>query len=203
VQYRQAKAEDIPQAATLFLDAFAPSVKHFLGRLPSEQGIRDVFAFILKAEPQSFFVAADAETVTGYLIASRSLRSLWLKALTHGQIFIWLFHWASGRYQVGTGPVTAIIRHKLLFLTSKHNYRSTPQAQILSFAVHPDYQNKKIGRNLLNRGLAYLKDTAEIKLEVRPENIPARHLYQSCGFVHIDTTTDSQGDWLVMIKCNK
>lgn len=201
MEYRQAEPQDIPQVASLFLAAFAPSVKHFLGRnLPSQQSIRDIFTFIHKAEPKSFFVASDTNKITGYLIASRDIRSVWLKAITQGDAFLWLFRWISGRYGIGTGPIKTIIRHKLLYLTSKHNYRSTSQAQILSIAIDQDCQNQGIARNLLALGLRYLSDVKEIKLEVRPQNIPALCLYKSHGFQPVATTSDSQGDWLVMVK---
>lgn len=201
MKYRYAEPGDIPAIASLFLTAFEPSVNHFLGKAPTNRlCLEDIFAFILKAEPKCFFVATDGTTLTGYIIASRDMRAIWLKSLTTGTIFIWLLRWATGRYGIGTRPIKAIISHKLLFLTSKHNYRNTSQAQILSFAIHPTYQCQGIGKNLLQMGLDYLHDVNEIKLEVRPYNKPAFHLYKSHGFQPIATTSDSQGDWLVMVR---
>jgi ribosomal protein S18 acetylase RimI-like enzyme len=201
VEYRQVQSQDIPAVVSIFLQAFTPSVEHFLGEpLQNNRSICDIFNFIQQAEPQSFFIAASEDQVAGYLIASRSMRRIWLKALTQGEVFLWLYRWLSGGYDIGTGPVKSIIRHKLLFLSSKHNYRSASQAQILSIAIHPDYQNNGIARELLNLGLTYLEGTEEIKLEVRPENQAAYRLYSSLGFEPVDKTSDSQGDWIVMVK---
>ncbi|MBS4030721.1 MAG: GNAT family N-acetyltransferase [Clostridiales bacterium] len=201
MEYRQVQSQDIPAVASIFLQSFTPSVEHFLGKpLQNDRGICDIFHFIHRAEPQSFFVAASEDQLAGYLIANRSMRRIWLKAITQGDIFLWLYRWLSGSYNIGTGPIKSIIRHKLLFLSSKHNYRSSSQAQILSIAIHPDYKKNGIARELLNLGLTYLEGTEEIKLEVRPENQAAYNLYTSLGFEPIDKTADSQGDWIVMVK---
>lgn len=201
MEYRQVQSQDIPAVASIFLQAFTPSVEHFLGKpLENNHSICDILNFIRLAEPESFFVATSDGQVAGYLIASRSMRRIWLKALTQGDIFLWLYRWLSGSYDIGTGPIKSIIRHKLLFLSSKHNYRSISQAQILSVAIHPYYQKNGIARELLNLGLTYLEGTEEIKLEVRPENQAAHRLYTSLGFQPVDKTSDSQGDWIVMVK---
>lgn len=201
MEYRQAQSEDIPAVASIFLQAFSPSVQHFLGKpLENNLSICDIFNFIREVEPQSFFIAESDNKIAGYLIATRSMRRIWLKAITKGEIFFWLYRWLSGIYAIGTGPIKSIIMHKALFLTNKHNYRTTSQAQILSIAIHPDYQKNGVARNLLALGLSYLEGTNEIKLEVRPDNEAAYSLYTSLGFKPVDKTTDSQGDWIVMVK---
>lgn len=75
-------------------------------------------------------------------------------------------------------------------------------AHILSIAVHPDFQGRRLGQELLQRGLDYLrgKGAAAVRLEVRPGNAPAVHLYEKHGFMAVGETSDSQGPWVVMIK---
>jgi RimJ/RimL family protein N-acetyltransferase len=201
IEYRQACPRDIPEITEIFLTAFAPSVRHFFGEhFQNRQSVRDIFAFILHCNQQGFFVAVDGPIVGGYLIATRNIRSIWLSALFSGEIFTWLIRWLTGRYEFNPTQLKIIIRHKLFFLFSKYNHRSTSQAQILSVATHTSYQNFGIARRLLALGLNHLHGAKAIKLEVRPENSAALHLYSSCGFQPVATNCDSQGQWIVMIK---
>ncbi len=201
MEYRPANRDDIPAVAALFLDSFAPSVIHFLGQpLINDRSICDVFSFILKAEPRGFLVACDGPNVAGYLVICRNMRMVWLKALFFGDIFIWAFGFLTGRYSLDRAAVKSIIRHKFLFLFSKHNYRAASQAQVLSISVHSAHRNRGIATNLLIKGLDCLEGVREIKLEVRPQNRSAIRLYTTLGFETAGSTFDSQGEWLIMIK---
>ena len=53
--------------------------------------------------------------------------------------------------------------------------------------VHADYQNRGIGRTLLEIAVTY-GDTLgqQCKLEVHEDNAAARHLYESLGFAEIE-----------------
>lgn len=58
------------------------------------------------------------------------------------------------------------------------------EAHITNIAVHPDFQNNRLGTALLTH---MLKQAAEkgahlMSLEVRISNLPARHLYEKLGF---------------------
>ncbi|HET7730517.1 MAG TPA: ribosomal protein S18-alanine N-acetyltransferase [Usitatibacter sp.] len=61
------------------------------------------------------------------------------------------------------------------------------EAHLLNFAVSSEWQNQGIGRGFL----AHLVQVASqagcqiIYLEVRPSNLPARHLYRKAGFQQI------------------
>jgi ribosomal-protein-alanine N-acetyltransferase len=57
------------------------------------------------------------------------------------------------------------------------------EAELLTIAVDPAYQNQGIGRRLMNRWLAIGADTAF--LEVAADNRAAIALYQSLGFQQI------------------
>jgi RimJ/RimL family protein N-acetyltransferase len=40
----------------------------------------------------------------------------------------------------------------------------------------------------------------KVRLEVRPWNSSARHVYEKAGFEYVGQMSDSQGEWLVMVK---
>lgn len=58
------------------------------------------------------------------------------------------------------------------------------EAHITNLAVHPDFRRKSVGRALMLEimRLAFVSGVLRIMLEVRPSNMPARHLYSSLGF---------------------
>ncbi len=72
-----------------------------------------------------------------------------------------------------------------------HDFR---RLYIHHMAVAPEFQNRGIGRRLLEEALAIARDHGwQAKLEVHADNPAARHLYSSCGF------TDLEG-YIVMIR---
>ncbi|MBO5364601.1 MAG: ribosomal protein S18-alanine N-acetyltransferase [Clostridia bacterium] len=62
-------------------------------------------------------------------------------------------------------------------------------ADITNIAVHPDYRQEGIGRELLQLlvRIAEEKKMTAITLEVRESNLPAQKLYESAGFIHCGT----------------
>lgn|GEM_PF-298307 len=72
-------------------------------------------------------------------------------------------------------------------------------SQIASIAVHPACQGQGIGKALFTR---VLNDLAKenVRLNVRPYNKPALHLYENSGFTACGSTKDLQGPWLMMIR---
>jgi ribosomal protein S18 acetylase RimI-like enzyme len=68
-----------------------------------------------------------------------------------------------------------------------------PQAAVrhvvhLTLAVHPGWQGKGVGRELLGRLIAWAKSAAaveKIELNVRSSNAPAQALYRKLGFTEI------------------
>jgi len=72
-----------------------------------------------------------------------------------------------------------------------HDFR---RLYIHHMAVSPEFQNRGIGRALLEEALSIARDNGwQAKLEVHVENAAARHLYSSYGF------TDLEG-YIVMIR---
>jgi ribosomal-protein-alanine acetyltransferase len=63
------------------------------------------------------------------------------------------------------------------------------EAEILTFAVHPSFQRKGIGRSLLMTLMTFLKSVncGKIFLEVATDNLGAMALYESMGYTKIGT----------------
>lgn len=61
------------------------------------------------------------------------------------------------------------------------------ECHILNIAIHPDYQRRGLGYQLLADVLALLKEKAvrAVYLEVRSSNLPAISLYHKLGFVEV------------------
>jgi ribosomal protein S18 acetylase RimI-like enzyme len=65
-----------------------------------------------------------------------------------------------------------------------HDYR---RLYIHHMGVVPEYQNRGIGRALLQEAIAIASETGyQAKLEVHETNLPARHLYSDMGFTDLD-----------------
>ncbi|HAS6046587.1 TPA: GNAT family N-acetyltransferase [Vibrio vulnificus] len=56
------------------------------------------------------------------------------------------------------------------------------EAWMLSLAVSPAYQGRGIAKQLVKYALARQSHYQKIYLTVAPDNLPARAIYQSCGF---------------------
>lgn len=61
------------------------------------------------------------------------------------------------------------------------------EAHLLNFAVAGEWQNQGVGRGFLDHmvGVAREAGCQIVYLEVRPSNMPARHLYRKLGFQQI------------------
>lgn len=205
---RLASPADLPQVAELFLFSFLETINHLYGaNIPRKEALRealqDFFAFLLKEEPEAFWVMQDKEDtnkrLSGYLIVSTDLVFLWRRAVWGGYILRWAAKFLTGAYGLNLKALGRILINKMAFWRTS---RFQPyRAQILSLAVAEHCRGQGIGRALLQKGMAYLRKRSRyrIKLEVRPWNKAALHLYQSCGFSQVGTTRDTQGEWLVMV----
>ena len=64
-------------------------------------------------------------------------------------------------------------------------FDATAASEIHTIGVDPDYQRHGIGRELMDRLLAWTEPGSVVFLEVRTDNEPALTLYQSLGFVTV------------------
>ena len=62
--------------------------------------------------------------------------------------------------------------------------RGTGIARLYSLVVHPDHQRRGIARGLLQaaEAEAVVRRCREMRLEVRPDNLPAIHFYRETGY---------------------
>jgi len=63
-------------------------------------------------------------------------------------------------------------------------YITSMQADIIAIGTEKTQQSRGFGRVVLQHVIAFVEqqDVAEITLEVEANNMPARHLYETCGF---------------------
>lgn len=68
---------------------------------------------------------------------------------------------------------------------------------IHTFAVHPNYLKRGVGRKLLDYSLELAKRNRikAVRLDVYEKNEPAIHLYESCGFRYVDTVDLGYGNY--------
>lgn len=191
----------MPSLADAFVAAFPESIQHVAGELSTTQGLQDMFLLALEAEPAALQVADDNGRIAGYVLAPSCTSRLRTVAIWHGHVFRSAWRWITGQYGVRWRAMVTALGDKVSFLRNSKVGRRV-EARILSMAVHPDYQGRGLGKRLLAAGIDYLRTqhVPEIRLEVRPDNAPAKHLYEQAGFEPVGTYPDAQGPWLVMIK---
>ncbi len=199
---RKVLRSDVDDVAGIFIRAFPESVRHYYGAsAPPIDGFRDIFAFLSQAERENFLVYEESGAVLGYAVVPRSMGRVWAKAVLGGRVFVWAFKWMAGRYGIPPTRIATILGNKLLFAAYSGEQLLRGHAQVLSVAVDPSAQGRGIGRQLVQAGLELLRGQGvrTVKLEVRPDNEPARRIYSNLGFCEAGKSRDSQGQWIVMI----
>jgi ribosomal-protein-alanine N-acetyltransferase len=201
IRYRNANRKDLRAIGHIFLAAFPESVEHYVGHPVGPSVIEDAFAIVLDAEPEAFFVAAVDGKVAGYIVAPTRFSRIVRTAILHGHVLRMSWHWISGRYRVGIKPVWIAVRNWLGLVSEARQGELHAEARILSIAVDPTCQGMGIGTGLMKLGMDYLRSRGEklVRLEVRPDNRAAIHIYEKYGFEARGVTRDTQGEWLVMI----
>lgn len=209
VEIRKASIDDAPAIAELYLTSFPESVEFFFdnsnkNRLSSISAYGFELALISGCFSLTCYNAQGS--LIGYCIVSTmdglpihcllSLKNicktaqLCLKSFTQLQIKELL--------KLGHNSL------KLLKKTGDDTPKKLPGGRIISFAVHPDTRGLGLGKSLLSQALSFL-EKQKIKatyLEVRPDNLPAKYLYENMGFYTYGYTQDLQGPWLRMVREN-
>lgn len=200
----QGKEYHIPVIAALFTECFKESVLHHCGgHLPNHRAMEDVFSLVYQAEPEAALLARSVHgQYIGYCFAPTRLSGLWLRALWGGHLAKWTWRWVTGQYGFGFHPIKIIVMNKLAFLHSSVQPAKTANARILSIAVLPEARGQGIASQLIGSAVDYfnLQNVTRVRLEVRPDNLPAIRVYEKWGFVIDGYTMDSQGKWLIMFK---
>ncbi len=198
----QAFPEDIRSIAHIFMECFEKSVRHYCGKLPSTLAMEDIFHLVQTAESEGAFVAKRNGLVIGYCFAPLHLSNIWGKAITKGYIFKWIWRYLSGQYGLGIYPLKILLYNKVLFILSALSPAASADARILSIAVSKNSQGQGAAQLLMKAAMRYFENNkmTKVRLEVRPENMPAIAIYKKMGFVENGHTRDSQGEWLIMFK---
>jgi ribosomal protein S18 acetylase RimI-like enzyme len=215
---RPATGADLFGMAGVFFAAFPESVRHYTGwsaEVAAEperlewRGLRrlmaELFGVCLAAERGSVFVAEDVSqsTIAGYIIAPAQAPGIVREFLRPRHGLRLALALLTGRYRVSAAAVTRGLRnawHGLRDLRRGDPALACP-ARILSVAVHPRYHGQGLGQALCQAGLDYLRarGAACVRLEVRPWNASAHHVYSKLGFATRGQTSDSQGLWDIML----
>ncbi len=197
-----AKREDIRQIAAIFTESFTDSILFHCGKLPQPLAMEDIFLAVFLAEPQAALVLKYRQTVVGYCFAPHCLPRLWLQAVFGGHLLKWAWRWLTGKYGIGVYPIKMLLLNKASFLQSAFTPAKTSNARILSIAVAKQYRGKGLASQLMAAAMNYFagRKVRRVRLEVRPDNLSAIRVYEKFGFVAAGTTSDPQGDWLIMFK---
>lgn len=188
-------------AAGVFCDAFANSWQNRYSSSRPLAATKDIFEMCRRSQPGFFFVYAEAGQVLGYIIAPYSIRSLAVNAAINGSALHMIGGLLKGRYGIRLSDVLKAVRSALGNLFVRRRGIESCDARILSIGVAPSAQGKGTGRALMQKGLEALrqKGVAKVRLEVRKNNLPARHLYETLGFREVGEIADATGIWTVMI----
>jgi len=201
VHYREATREDLPGIAEIFLAAFPKSVRHYVGREIEPRVIIDVFAIALDSEPGAFLMAEVEGKVAGYIFSPAKFSDVVRAAILRSHLLKIFGRWIIGRYGIGLRPAFIAVRNWLSIWREAREEQHHAEARILSIAVSPQHQGLGIGTGLTRLGLEYLRECGEktVRLEVRPDNLCAIHVYEKLGFQAKGRTKDTQGEWLIML----
>lgn len=200
--YERGAVNDAKQIARIYLEAFPESIQVFFGKKQQGKLLRlltNAFTVLLLTGAD-VMIARDGNQVLGYCIYSSNkgqnranlvFRNAW-KLLILGLNSLLDIHVV----ELGKLIVNAI----MVWLNTKTEQKIPPKCgRINSVAVSPRAQGHGIGKELLKRAFHELSEQ-NIFLSVRPDNLPAKHLYLNAGFHPVGTTKDLQGKWVMMVR---
>lgn len=160
----------------------------------------DVWAFIREVEPRGFLAARDDGRLIGYAIFIPSLKRVQREAILRGAIFRWALDALRGGFGLRLSALPRVLLNKVMFVRSGGQFRSKGDAQLLNIAVDPQTQGRGVATALVQAGLQAMRELGvpEVRLEVRPWNRAAVHVYQKTGWREAGRTRDLEGEWMVM-----
>ncbi len=198
---RQACHADLPQIGKIYLTAFPETVEQLHLEHVKLETIEEIMRIPLDAEPNGFFVAEISNRVVGYAICPSRSDQIWRAALWRGHLLRLLWRWLTGRAGIGIRSALQVLADKAHFLRAARKPGTDCPARLLSIAVTPGSHGCGIVRRLLREGLCYLRRVGapSVRLEVRPGNKVAKHLYESLGFRResVQTRESDSGQWQI------
>lgn len=189
------------RAADIFSQAFADEHASRYREGARPQSFAEVWSFIRTIEPRGFLGAYAGGELAGYAIFIPSLKRVQREAIRSGAVFRWAFEALRGGFGLRLSAVPRVLANKVLFVRSGSRFRAKGDAQLLNIAVAPEYQGQGVASALVRAGLEAMRELAvpEVRLEVRPRNERAVHLYRKTGWREAGRTRDLEGEWLVMV----
>jgi ribosomal-protein-alanine N-acetyltransferase len=119
----------------------------------------------------------------------RRMRASDLPEVARLEKSLYAFPWSLGNFRdsLGAGYDCWTVTHGEAVIGYAVLMVAVDEAHLLNFAVALEWQNQGIGRSFLKHmvEVARLAACQIVYLEVRPSNLPARHLYKSAGFQQI------------------
>jgi ribosomal-protein-alanine N-acetyltransferase len=201
--YRVASRDDLLGIGRVYVRAFPDSLRQLRSPNLSPRAVADVAGACFLAEHDCIMIAETrdgSEQIIGYIIAPCDAGGPARVALRRGLVFVWLWRWATGRYRIALRGALGVLRDKLHFRGTWIVPGAECGAAVLSIAVDPSFQGRGVGKRLLTEGISRLQrlNCECVRLEVRPDNEPARRLYEHVGFRRVGEFRDSRGPWVTM-----
>ncbi|HYC35611.1 MAG TPA: ribosomal protein S18-alanine N-acetyltransferase [Usitatibacter sp.] len=107
---------------------------------------------------------------------------------------LYAFPWSLGNFRdsVNAGYDCWVVTHGEAVIGYSVLMVALEEAHLLNFAIAAEWQNQGLGRGFLTHmvEVARLAGCQIVYLEVRPSNLPARHLYRTMGFQQIAIRPD-------------
>ena len=159
-----------------------------------------MWSFLQRLTPDGFIGAYEDGRLLGYAIFVPSLKTVQRRAILSGEVFKWSWN-TIRRGELRFEHLVGIARNKLSFVRGGQRFRTKGDAQLLNVAVDPAAQGRGIAQQLVAAGMRAMRERGvpEVRLEVRPWNAPAVHVYRKLGWREAGRTRDLEGEWLVMV----
>ncbi len=202
VVVRRSEPGDIAAMARLFEICFPESVSQLFPDGLPKWPLEELMLAMIKAEPGCGHVAEFRGEVVGYCLSPSDMTQIWVGVLRSAGLRRVLWGIVRGEVPLAVRRVLALLRDKAVFLFSFRTFSVRRTGQILSLGVDPGVRDRGVGTLLLRRAIEYLDycGVYRVKLEVRPDNTPARRLYERFNFRPVQRTRDSRGGWVVMTR---
>lgn len=124
----------------------------------------------------------------------RRMRAADLPDVAQLEKSLYAFPWSLGNFRdsVNAGYDCWVVTHGEAVIGYAVLMIALDEAHLLNFAVAAEWQNRGIGRAFLDHMVQVAKQSGclIVYLEVRPSNLPARHLYRTAGFQQIAIRPD-------------
>ncbi|MEL7564867.1 MAG: N-acetyltransferase [Dehalobacterium sp.] len=209
IEIREGSIEDAKAIGELYLKSFPESVELFFdtnntARLNSIAA--SGFELVLRSACLSLTCYDRHSTLLGYCIVSTKNGLPLHRLLIPRNIWKTIRLCLTSFNKLRIKELIKLIQNNLCQIrkTGDDTPKKLNGGRIISIAVHPKARGLGLGKALLTKALCFLEKN-KVKatyLEVRPNNLPAKNMYEDVGFYKYGDTQDLQGPWLRMVRVN-